>query len=106
MDANAPTHVDANDRLATSLVAIVASVTVARDRAHADHLDLVALDVPLARGDHIDHTTLGIMIDQHHLMKHTINRRDALHHDTLTLINRESTSQRGMEILEARMAKL
>ena len=106
MDANAPTHVDASDHLASSLVATGASATVARARVHADHLDLVDLDVPLDRGDLIDHTTLGVTIDHHHLMKLTTNRRDALHLDTLILTNRESTSPRGMVILEARMAKL
>ena len=106
MDVNAPTHVDASDPLDSSLVATVASATVARARVHADHLDLVDLDVPLDRGDLIDHTTLGVMIDHHHLMKLTTNRRDALRLDTLILTNRESTSPRGMVILEARMAKL
>ena len=106
MDVNAPTLVDASDHLATSLVATVASAIVARARVHADHLDPVDLDVPLDRGDLIDHTTLGNMIDHHHLMKLTINRRGALHLDTLILTNRESTSPRGMVILEAKMAKL
>ena len=92
MDANVPTHVDASDRLAISLDATDVSATVARVRVHVDHLDLVALDVPHVRGDHIDHTTLGIMIDLHHLMKRTISRRDALHLDILTL-NEEAQVQ-------------
>ena len=106
MDANAPTHVDANAHLATSQVASGVSATVAHARAHADHLDLVDLYVPLDRGNLIDHTTLGIMIDRYHLMKLIINRRDALHLDTLCLINRESTSLRGIAIPQARTAKL
>ena len=105
MDANVPTRVDASDLLAINLDATDVSATVAHVQVHVDHLDLVALDAPHVRGDHIDHTTLGIMIDLHHLMKLTISRRDALHLDILTLTKRGSTSPRGMEILEARMAK-
>ena len=105
MDANAPTHVDANAHLATSQVASGVSATVAHVQAHADHLDLVDQGAPHDRGDHTDLITLDTTIDHHHLMRLTISRGKDLHLDIHTLINRGSTSQREMEILEAGMAK-